>query len=259
MLSETGTRWHRAPGPPGRRLANLLQMASSYREGREWSCECHYCRLLAGVRHYLAHHGARGPVAFAISAGRSNAAAMEVRQDNAADGIQLEVCVRVEVYDDSGSSLALAALGLRGPLGGRWRRPARRSTPTTRASTQPRRSRQDLAGAVHGPCAGARVRQAGLRRAARRDGPARPQQDLEGRAARLDPAREVTGGQQRPGVRARRDRQARPRAGRGPARGARPGAERPLPRRIRRAAVRPLRGAVHHDSERGGADPASAA
>ena len=46
MLSETGTRWHRAPGPPGRRLANLLQMASSYREGREWSCECHYCRLL---------------------------------------------------------------------------------------------------------------------------------------------------------------------------------------------------------------------
>ena len=86
MLSETGTRWHRAPGPPGRRLANLLQMASSYREGREWSCECHYCRLLADVRNYLAHHGARGPVAFAISAGRSNAAAMEVRQDNAADG-----------------------------------------------------------------------------------------------------------------------------------------------------------------------------
>ena len=86
MLSETGTRWHRAPGPPARRLANRLQMASSYREGREWSCECHYCRLLAGVRHYLAHHGARGPVAFAISAGRSNAAAMEVWQDNAADG-----------------------------------------------------------------------------------------------------------------------------------------------------------------------------
>ncbi len=38
-----------------RRLANLLQMASSYREGREWSCECHYCRFLAGVRNYLAH------------------------------------------------------------------------------------------------------------------------------------------------------------------------------------------------------------
>ncbi len=69
-----------------RRLANLLQLASSYREGREWSCECHYCRLLAGVRNYLAHHWARGPVAFAISAGWSNAAAMEVRQDNGADG-----------------------------------------------------------------------------------------------------------------------------------------------------------------------------
>ena len=69
-----------------RRLANLLQMTSSYREGREWSCECHYCRFLAGVRNYLAHHWARGHAAFAISAGRSNAAAMEVRQDNAADG-----------------------------------------------------------------------------------------------------------------------------------------------------------------------------
>ena len=69
-----------------RRLANLVQLASSYREGREWSCECHYCRFLAGVRNYLAHHWARGPVAFAISAGRSNAAAMEVRRDNAADG-----------------------------------------------------------------------------------------------------------------------------------------------------------------------------
>ena len=77
------------------------------------------------------------------------------------------------------------------------------------------------------------VRQAGLRRAARRDGPARPQQDLARRAARLDPARDAAGGQQRPGLRARRDRQARPRAGRGPARGARPGAESLFPRRVR--------------------------
>ena len=38
-----------------RRLAHLLQLASSYREARKWSCECHYCRLLAGVRNYLAH------------------------------------------------------------------------------------------------------------------------------------------------------------------------------------------------------------
>ena len=69
-----------------RRLANLLQMASSYREGREWSCECDYCRLLAGVRNYLAHHWARGHAAFAISASRSNVAATGARPDNAADG-----------------------------------------------------------------------------------------------------------------------------------------------------------------------------
>ena len=66
-------------------------------------------------------------------------------------------------------------------------------------------------------------------------------------------------GQQRPGLRARRDRQARPRAGRGPARGARPGAESLFPRRVHRAAVRSRRGAVHHDGERGGADPAGVA
>ena len=67
-----------------RRLANLVQLASSYREGREWSCECHYCRLLAGVRNYLAHHWARGHAAFAISASRSNVAATGARPDNAA-------------------------------------------------------------------------------------------------------------------------------------------------------------------------------
>ena len=65
-----------------RRLANLLQLASSYREGRE----CHYCRLLAGVRNYLAHHWGRGHAAFAISAGWPNAAAAAARQDNADDG-----------------------------------------------------------------------------------------------------------------------------------------------------------------------------
>ena len=123
----------------------------------------------------------------------------------------------------------------------------------------PARRGQDLAGAVHGPRVGARVREAVLRRAARRDGPARPQPHLARRAARLDPARDAAGGQQRPGVRTRRDRQARPRPRRGPARGARPGTESLFPRRVRRAAVRPLRGAVHHDGERGGADPAGAA
>ena len=69
-----------------RRLANLLQLANSYREGREWSCECHYCRLLAGVRNYLPHHWGRGHAAFAIWAGPAPAAATATRQDNGADG-----------------------------------------------------------------------------------------------------------------------------------------------------------------------------
>ena len=69
-----------------RGLANLLQLASSYREGREWSCECPHCHLLAGVRNYLAHHWGRGHAAFAISAGPMNAAATRARQDNVDDG-----------------------------------------------------------------------------------------------------------------------------------------------------------------------------
>ena len=81
---------HRHPAPPGgtscaSAAANLRQVASSYREGREWSCECHYCRLLAGVRNYLAHHWGRGHAAFAISAGRPNAVAIVGRQDHTTD------------------------------------------------------------------------------------------------------------------------------------------------------------------------------
>ncbi len=53
-----------------RRLANLLQLASSYREGREWSCECHYCCFMGGILNYLAHYWTRGDVNFAISGGR---------------------------------------------------------------------------------------------------------------------------------------------------------------------------------------------
>ena len=53
-----------------RRLASLLQLASSYREGREWTCECNYCRFMNGIRNYLAHHWTRGGASFAISGGR---------------------------------------------------------------------------------------------------------------------------------------------------------------------------------------------
>ena len=68
-----------------RRLANLLQLASSYREGRQWSCECSCCRFMNGVCNYVAHHWARGHAAFAISAGRSRAGATETWPDDASD------------------------------------------------------------------------------------------------------------------------------------------------------------------------------
>ena len=52
------------------RLASLLQFASSYREGRQWSCDCNHCRFMGGILNYLAHHWTRGDVNFAISGGR---------------------------------------------------------------------------------------------------------------------------------------------------------------------------------------------
>ncbi len=36
-------------------LAALLQFTHAYRQGRDWSCECRYCRFLGGLRNYLAH------------------------------------------------------------------------------------------------------------------------------------------------------------------------------------------------------------
>ena len=55
-----------------RRLASPLPLASSYREGREWTCECTCCRLMNGIRNYLAHHWTRGGASFAISGGRGS-------------------------------------------------------------------------------------------------------------------------------------------------------------------------------------------
>jgi len=106
------------------------------------------------------------------------------------------------------------------------------SEPAQRRGAVPGRaagSGEDVAGAVHGRGAGAGIRPAGLRGAAGRVGPAGPQPDVEGCAGGLAPARAAAGGQQGPGHRARRDRQARHGAGRGAARGARPGAEQPFP------------------------------
>ena len=41
-----------------RRLANLLQVASAYRQGRKWRCECNYSQILSGK---LAGRGLESP------------------------------------------------------------------------------------------------------------------------------------------------------------------------------------------------------
>ena len=64
------------------RLATLLQLASSYREGREWTCECNYCLFVCGLRNYLAHHWTRGHAEFAISGGRWTSGSIWTRQNN---------------------------------------------------------------------------------------------------------------------------------------------------------------------------------
>ena len=66
-----------------RRLASLLQVASAYRHGRQWRCECHYCLFMWGLRNYLAHHWARDGAEFAISGGRWSSGSIWTRQHNA--------------------------------------------------------------------------------------------------------------------------------------------------------------------------------
>jgi len=66
-----------------RRLANLLLVASAYRQGRKWRCECNYCLFVWGLRNYLAHHWTRGGAEFAISGGRWSSGSIWTRQNNA--------------------------------------------------------------------------------------------------------------------------------------------------------------------------------
>ena len=66
-----------------RRLASLLQVASAYRHGRKWRCECDCCLFMWGLRNYLAHHWGRDDTAFAISGGRWNSGSIWTRQHNA--------------------------------------------------------------------------------------------------------------------------------------------------------------------------------
>ena len=66
-----------------RRLASLLQVASAYRHGRRWRCECNYCLFMWGLRNYLAHHWGRDDAEFAISGGRWSSRSIWSRQHNA--------------------------------------------------------------------------------------------------------------------------------------------------------------------------------
>ncbi len=98
---------------------------------------------------------------------------------------------------------------------------------------RPARDRQDLARALDRPCPGTQVRAHVARRHPRRGGDPRPPPHLHRLAARAHHPEPAHGRREQPGVRARRDRQARHRLPRRPgfgaARGARPGAEQHLP------------------------------
>ena len=137
-----------------------------------------------------------------------------------------------------------------------------RGSEEARAGAEPRadpllrrtaRRRQDQSGAVDRagarPGADADV----ARRRARRGGDSRSPAHLRRRDAGPDHPGDPARRHERPGLRARRGRQARQRLARrsvvGAARGARPGAEQHVPRSLSRRLVRPLEGDVHRDGE----------
>ena len=66
-----------------RKLANLLHVASSYRQGRQWRCRCNYCVFMWGLRNYLAHHWTRSGAPFAISGGTWSSGSIWIQQNNA--------------------------------------------------------------------------------------------------------------------------------------------------------------------------------
>ena len=64
-------------------LSSLLQFTNAYRQGRDWSCECRYCRFMGGLRNYLAHHWTRDDESFALSGGQWRTGSVWTRQHNA--------------------------------------------------------------------------------------------------------------------------------------------------------------------------------
>ena len=222
----------------------------------------------AGRRRDVARGGAGGDCARAPAAGGRLLGRRRGDEDERLDRVAAAAAVDPSQRGGVGPGRHPrgAECGARGPRRGQvthHRVPGRAAPePAQRRGAVPggrARSGEDVTGAVHGPGARARVREAGLRGAAGRVGPAGPQPDLAGFAAGLDPARAAAGGQPGPGVRARRAGQDRPRAGGGAARGARPATEQGVPRRVRGAALRSVGGAVHHDGERGVGDPGGVA
>ena len=65
-------------------LASLLQFTNAYRQGRDWSCECRFCRFMGGLRNYLAHQWTRDDESFAISSGKWRQGSIWTRQHNTA-------------------------------------------------------------------------------------------------------------------------------------------------------------------------------
>ncbi len=118
---------------------------------------------------------------------------------------------------------------------------------------RPSGSRQDLGRQVDRPRHGAQVRPHLAGRRARRGGHPRSPADLRRRHAGPHSAGDEAGGDQEPGLPARRGRQARRllpgRSGERPPGGPRPGAERHLHRPLPGGAVRPLGGALHRHRE----------
>ena len=128
---------------------------------------------------------------------------------------------------------------------------------------RPARHGQDVAGQEHRQGAGTRVRPGQPGRRPRRGRDPRPPPHLRRRDARPDHPGHPQGGDQQPGLHARRGRQARRRLPGRPLRGApgsaRPRAELDVPRPLPRRRFRPLEGDVHRHGEHARDDPAPAA
>ena len=103
------------------KLASLLQLATSYREGREWRCECHHCNFMCGLRNYLTHHWTRDGRDFAISGARWRGISVWTDRNERGYAHTYAPCVTVALVGKalkkrSKFTTAARALGDGGPL-----------------------------------------------------------------------------------------------------------------------------------------------